>query len=575
MDSAVHSPVHSSPVHSQRLLAAIMVIDAVGFSARMSEDEEKALALIHRDLKLMTKLAPSFEGTVLKSTGDGLLMYFFSAVQAVACGLAIQQRLAECVELAGTPDPFMYRIGIHLGDVFINAADVMGAGVNIAARLEAACVPGGLCISQVVYEVVKGRLDLNATYLGVMPLKNIQEQIAAYQINLSPVEQTQVVASGGPLPASGAAQLRKQAVQSLMQDPNYLRIKKLIFGACQRLWENDPAVLEQFPLGELVTMLLQQNPTLADCKATLQRMAVSLNHKAEYVQVADTIVNRLASLYALGAQAERIVPAALAARYQQIAERCDRNPHGTPLKQLLYWLCSGVWETSPERLTQLDTRVLVARLHQLAPTCRHLKYRLHYFLQKVNSRRPYKTLAQSLFKQLAALYSQNSTSTPESAANLTDTPTPAKAAAPDPSSGPSTAPLLKNRRDLSELQQAITQSCDLTQAKILLHSVLYGPFSYSQQDWHRLQNKSLDSLLHETFNYCPTIEDVDGKLTILSHCLPNPSENALVVNAILAAIRDYYPPAKPPKLPKRRKKAAAAPAQTLPAPERVPAALAV
>lgn len=169
----------------QRALAAIVLTDAVGFSARMSVDEEQTLTLIQRDQQMMERLCLQFEGQVLKSTGDGLLMYFVSAVQAVSCGLEIQQELAR-VNAEGDPGKaLLHRIGIHLGDVFFSQSDVMGNGVNIAARLQTEAHPGGICISQVTYDVVKSRLALNATFAGPLKLKNIQEAVPAYHLALT------------------------------------------------------------------------------------------------------------------------------------------------------------------------------------------------------------------------------------------------------------------------------------------------------------------------------------------------------------------------------------------------------
>ncbi|MEM8805270.1 MAG: protein kinase [Cyanobacteria bacterium P01_G01_bin.38] len=169
------------PNRGQRALAAIVVTDAVGFSARMSVDEENTLRIIHRDLKLMAQCCKKFEGRVLKSTGDGLLMYFVSAVQAVSCTLAIQRYLARTN--AQSEHPLLHRIGVHLGDVFFSQTDVMGNGVNIAARLQTQARPGGICLSQVVYDVVRSRLTLNATATGPLQLKNIQDPISAYHVS--------------------------------------------------------------------------------------------------------------------------------------------------------------------------------------------------------------------------------------------------------------------------------------------------------------------------------------------------------------------------------------------------------
>jgi WD40 repeat protein/class 3 adenylate cyclase/energy-coupling factor transporter ATP-binding protein EcfA2 len=172
------------------MLAAIVFTDGVGFSARMAADEEHTLELIRRDLQLMTELCQQFEGQVLKTTGDGLLMAFSSAVQAVNCSVAIQRAIAQMAETLSPEDLLTHRIGIHLGDVFFSETDVMGNGVNIAARLQTTAEPGGITISQMVYDVVKNQLELKATYLGPQELKNIREPIPAYQILVAPPAET-------------------------------------------------------------------------------------------------------------------------------------------------------------------------------------------------------------------------------------------------------------------------------------------------------------------------------------------------------------------------------------------------
>ncbi|UIE38696.1 nSTAND1 domain-containing NTPase [Leptodesmis sichuanensis] len=177
-------------LRGQRMLAAIVFTDGVGFSTRMAADEENTLKLIQRDLQTMMELCQQFEGQVLKTTGDGLLMAFTSAVQAVECAVAIQRAIADMVAQFPPQDTLAHRIGIHLGDVFFSENDVMGNGVNIAARLQTKAEPGGICISQMVYDLVKNQLDLKATYLGPQQLKNIQEPVPAYQILVAPASET-------------------------------------------------------------------------------------------------------------------------------------------------------------------------------------------------------------------------------------------------------------------------------------------------------------------------------------------------------------------------------------------------
>ncbi|MDX2213721.1 MAG: protein kinase [Oculatellaceae cyanobacterium bins.114] len=187
------SDAPSVDIRGQRTLAAIVFTDGVNFSARMSAAEEHTLDLMNRDISLMRRLCVQFSGQVLKSTGDGLMMYFSSAVQAVSCALEIQKAIADSSSRLSASDVLLHRIGIHLGDVFFRQEDAMGNGVNIAARLQTCAKPGGICISQTVFDVVNNQLSLNAEYLGELELKNIQNPIPAYSITFGEVRSTPTV----------------------------------------------------------------------------------------------------------------------------------------------------------------------------------------------------------------------------------------------------------------------------------------------------------------------------------------------------------------------------------------------
>ncbi|HTB81812.1 MAG TPA: adenylate/guanylate cyclase domain-containing protein [Opitutaceae bacterium] len=165
-----------------RTLAAIVFTDIVAFSARMQRDEVKTLALVNRDFAEMRRMCEARGGAVLKTTGDGLLCYFASAVEAVACALEMQRHFAGLEKKIAPDDVLQHRVGIHLGDVMVQDQDVMGDGVNIAARLQAEAEPGGICISQTVYDVVKNKIELQATYLGARELKNIAHAVPIYHI---------------------------------------------------------------------------------------------------------------------------------------------------------------------------------------------------------------------------------------------------------------------------------------------------------------------------------------------------------------------------------------------------------
>ncbi len=561
--------------NQQRVLAAIVVTDAVGFSAQMSADEERALAIINRDLKQIAGLCNVFRGQVLKSTGDGLLMCFFSAAQAVACALNIQKKLRN----DGKRKSFDHRIGVHLGDVYINDSDVMGNGVNIAARLESFAAPGEICVSQVVYDVVKSRLELDATFLGPLNLKNIQEQVPAYQIRPAIELDACDVEMTRPFFAEGAegytfGSPMEQALQTLSDHPDNLRVKKLIFGTCQNLWENDTTVLDQFSLQHLIETLIQRNPTVDQCRASLYRIVATLNHKEVYSDVAEAIlqvitpiyIERAASLLPSSSQPDNVASAAekivegARDRYQQVADELESDPQIIRIKKVLYCLCHKVWETDVQKIEQADTAILVEQLYQLTPTPNDLKYRLRHLLHHLNRKTQYTKIVNAIFKAFHPLYSAQTELIPMSTPGLpntsdTDSPETCFGDLPDgihpentvafstkalegPTMGDTTQ--VKDRADLFELRLDIIKYCNPLRAKILLHSTLYSPFTGSSQEWSLLRSKTLEDFLREVFNYCPSFEDLESKLSIIVHCLEDSDDNEPVVTAILKAIKPYY-----------------------------------
>ncbi|WP_354636412.1 AAA-like domain-containing protein [Planktothricoides raciborskii] len=164
-------------------LAAIVFTDVVNSTAQMVANQQQMLELLKRDFDLMREICQRYGGRVLKCTGDGLLIYFDSAVKAVACSQQIQKTLSK--NAASLPPDLVleHRIGVHLGDVFFSGDDVFGAGVNLAARLQSQANPGGICISETVYEVIKNHLSIHVTYIGPQQLKGIPEPVRLYQIN--------------------------------------------------------------------------------------------------------------------------------------------------------------------------------------------------------------------------------------------------------------------------------------------------------------------------------------------------------------------------------------------------------
>jgi adenylate cyclase len=169
-----------------RKLAAILVSDIVGYSRLAGADEDRILARL-RALRsdLIDPIISVHHGRIVKRTGDGSLIEFRSVVDAVRCAIEVQTGMVE--RNAGLPPErrIEFRVGIHLGDVVEEAdGDLMGDGVNIAARLEGVAKPGAICLSEDAYRQVSGRLDMAVADLGPTQLKNIERPIRVYSLEV-------------------------------------------------------------------------------------------------------------------------------------------------------------------------------------------------------------------------------------------------------------------------------------------------------------------------------------------------------------------------------------------------------
>jgi TolB-like protein/class 3 adenylate cyclase len=183
-----------------RKLAAILVADVVGYSRLAGADEERTLARL-RGLRgdLIDPAIAAHHGRIVKRTGDGIIIEFRSVVDAVRCAIELQTGMVE--RSAGLPPDkrIEFRVGVHLGDVVEESdGDLMGDGVNIAARLEGVAKPGAICLSEQAYWQVKGRLDLRVSDLGATHLKNIAEPIRAYLLEVGPASRPKPTSPATP-----------------------------------------------------------------------------------------------------------------------------------------------------------------------------------------------------------------------------------------------------------------------------------------------------------------------------------------------------------------------------------------
>jgi class 3 adenylate cyclase len=168
-----------------RKLAAIMVVDVVGYCRLMGEDEAGTARAVRGHREAAIPIIAGRGGRIVKTMGDSLLLEFPSAVTAVECAVAIQKMMTA--RNADTPEAkrVVYRIGINFGGVLIDGDDLLGDGVNIAARLERICEPGGISISRLVYDQIDGKLALGFQNLGSQKLRNITKPVEVFAIDQS------------------------------------------------------------------------------------------------------------------------------------------------------------------------------------------------------------------------------------------------------------------------------------------------------------------------------------------------------------------------------------------------------
>src|ERR1044072_8527047 len=159
----------------QRRLAAILVADVVGYAKLMGGDEAGTLAQLEAlRTEIIEPQITKHAGRLFKAGGDGFLIEFASAVQAVSC--------AQAIQAANGQGRLPLRIGIHVGDVVVQGDDLMGDGVNVAARVEGIAEPGGIAITRAVHEQVRDKLELGFTDMGEIALKNIQRPVHVFAI---------------------------------------------------------------------------------------------------------------------------------------------------------------------------------------------------------------------------------------------------------------------------------------------------------------------------------------------------------------------------------------------------------
>ena len=167
----------------ERRLAAILAADVAGYSRLMGVDEEGTLAALKTlRRELIDPRIAEHHGRIVKTTGDGALVEFASAVDAVRCAIEVQRAMAERNAARPEDRRIEFRIGINVGDIIIDESDIFGDGVNIAARLEGIAEPGGVCMSDDAHRQVRGKIKMVCDDMGLQALKNIAEPMRAWRV---------------------------------------------------------------------------------------------------------------------------------------------------------------------------------------------------------------------------------------------------------------------------------------------------------------------------------------------------------------------------------------------------------
>jgi len=168
---------------SKKEMAAILFTDLVGYSALTQKGQTKALELLRLHMNQMSPIIENFNGLIIKSIGDALMVKFMTAVDAVDCAITMQQELVGHNMNVSKQDRLQMRIGVHYGEVVLQDNDAFGSVVNIASRIEAKAAPEKVCISKVVYDQIKKTSSVLIKSLGKIPLKNIPRPVHLYMVD--------------------------------------------------------------------------------------------------------------------------------------------------------------------------------------------------------------------------------------------------------------------------------------------------------------------------------------------------------------------------------------------------------
>lgn len=305
-----------------------------------------------------------------------------------------------------------------------------------------------------------------------------------------------------------------------MQHSQNVRIKKLLFSVCYGTWENDPQVLNTVSLHSLISILLGRYSTLQQCHKGLHQKASSLNRSKLYSAIANTILHYLRTVFLAMELQTRSTDQQAANLSASVQSRAQQEAYQPVLDTLskaknieIVKTFLGYLGQSPGRIadtTGTDLLSLVQMAHRRAPTPLQLKQHLMEIIKHQSSQAAAQAIARQILRAFRPLYVADR------------------------------APVVTTPDSLSLLEQELAQKCDVNQVRVLLYSILYGPYADSPLQRQILQSKTLRDLLEETFEYCTTYSDFESKLTILAHCVETSDGINRALKVMLVAIYRYY-----------------------------------